>query len=161
MPVSDVLTNHEILRLAPMLFGRIRWHRSFGGPVGDVCSGFAITAEEHTASQFRIGPSGPEVIPGTGIWTEPRSVPCYPAPDEGDLRVVRFSVPDVHLNAFPDGKYRVRARLTGNWAEPPIQMVLGFRRIEPTGFYVSLSKDNHVVSVDFDVIHEPWRHLVG
>jgi hypothetical protein len=32
MPVSDVLTNHEILRLAPMLFGRIRWHRSFGGP---------------------------------------------------------------------------------------------------------------------------------
>jgi hypothetical protein len=144
-----------------MLFGRVRWSKSLGAPVGDPGSGFRILVQEHTASQFREGAGGPEVVPGTGIWRPAESVPCSPAPDEGDMHVVRFNVPDVHLNAFPDGKYRVSAELTGNWAESRLQAMLGFRRIEPIAFYVVLTKDNHLSSVDFEVIQEPWRFRFG
>lgn len=158
MPISEVLSSEAVLRLPPMLFGRIRWSKGLGSPVGDPCSGFTILVQEHTASQFRKGASGPEVIPGTGIWKAAESVPCSAAPDEGDMHVVRFNVPDVHLNVFPDGKYRVTAQLTGNWAESRIQAMLGFRRIEPLAFYVALTKDSHFSSVDFEIIQEPWRY---
>ena len=157
MPPRDRLSAAEVLRLPPMLFGRIRWKKGMGAPVGDPASGFRVLAEEHTVSQFRIGAHGPEVIPGTGVWKAAVAVPCTTAPDEGDMHVVRFSVPDVHLNAFPDGKYRVRAELTGNWAESPIQVMLGYKRIDPVSYYVTLTKERHLVSIDFDVVQEPWR----
>jgi len=35
--------------------------------------------------------------------------------------------------------------------------MLGFRRIEPMAFYVSLTKDQHIVSVDFEVVQHAWR----
>jgi hypothetical protein len=158
MSSHHVLSETEVLRLPPMLFGSIRWPRGLGAPVGDPCSGFKIIVDEHTVSQFRIGASGPEVIPGTGKWINvTQSAPCWATPDDGEMHVVRFNVPDVHLNGFPDGKYRVAVELTGNWSENRLQVMLGYRRIDPLSWYVSLTKDRHLVSVDFEVVHEPWR----
>ena len=157
MSISHVLTDDAVLRLPPMIFGRIRWQKGLGAPVGDPATGFKVLAEEHTVSQFRVGSGGIEVVPGTGIWKPPISVPCHAAPDEGDKHVVAFSVPDVHLTGFPDGKYRVSAELTGNWGESRLQSMLGYKRIEPLAYYVSLTKEQHLVSLDFEVIHEPWR----
>jgi len=157
MLISDVLSEHEVRRLPPMLFGRVRWKRSLGAPVGDPATGFKVLSEEHTVSEFRISASGPEVIPGTGIWKPAVTVPCFAAPDEGDLHVVAFQVPDVHINGFPDGKYRVRVELTGNWGEPPIQAILGFRRVDPNMYLVALRNDQHIVSLDFDIVQEPRR----
>jgi len=158
MPISEILSDDEVMRLPPMLFGKIRWSKGMSGPVGNPCSGFRIFVEEHTVSQFRMGPSGPEVIPGTGVWKVAiDSAPCWTAPDEGDMHVVRFSVPDVHLNGFPDGQYRIKPELTGNWGESQIQMMLGFRRIEPLAYYVALTKDRHIVSADFEVVQHAWR----
>ena len=157
MPFSNVLSEVEVFRLPPMIFGRIRWKKHLGAPVGDPATCFMVLSEEHTVSQFRMGASGPEVIPGTGEWKAAVNVQCSAAPDEGDMHVVAFSVPDVHLNGFPDGKYRLRAELTGKWAEPPIKMILGFKRIDPLAYYVSLTKDHHIVSLDFEVLHEPLR----
>ena len=157
MPKGDKLTQAAVRRLPPMLWGRIRWHKSMGSPVGDTATGFRVRAEEHTATQFRIGPHGPEPIPGTGVWRAPVTVPCIAAPDEGDMHVVAFHVPDVHLTTFPDGKYRVRAELTGNWADPLLQVRIGYRRVEPIAFYVVLTPERHLQAVDFEVVYEPWR----
>jgi hypothetical protein len=63
----------------------------------------------------------------------------------------------VHLNGFPDGQYRIKPELTGNWDVSRLQTMLGFRRIEPMAFYVSLTKDQHIVSVDFEVVQHAWR----
>ena len=157
MPISEILSDEAVSQLPPMLFGKIRWSKHIGGPIGNPCSGFAIFVEEHTVSQFHMGADGPEVIPGTGIWrVAVDSAPCWTVPDEGDMRVVRFNVPDVHLNGFPDGQYRIKPDLTGNWGESRFQMRLGFRRIEPMAFYVSLTKDQHIVSVDFEVVQHAW-----
>ena len=73
------------------------------------------------------------------------------------MHVVRFSVPDVHLNGFPDGRYHIKPQLTGNWGDSRLQMMFGFRRIEPLAFYVAVTKDQHIVSVDFEVVQYPWR----
>jgi hypothetical protein len=153
------LTQDEVHRLPPMLFGRIRWARGLGAPVGQPCSGFTIVVEEHTASQFRIGPGGViEVIPGTGIWkTTTGSAPCRTLPDEGDKHVVGFDVPDVHLNAFPDGTYRVTPTVTGKWTTSSIQVKLGIKGMEPRSQYASLTEDQHIRNLDFEVVREPWR----
>jgi len=156
-PKSKVLTESDVMRLPPMIWGSIRWPKGLGAPVGDPASGFAVTCEEHTPTQFRIGPAGPEPIPGTGVWKKPVSVACSAAPDEGAMHVVRFSVPDVHLTMFPDGQYRVVAQLTGNWAESRIERMLGYRRIDPLAWYVTLTKEKHLVTIDFVVVHEAWR----
>ena len=156
-PKPKALSESDVLRLPPMLWGSIRWPKGLGAPVGDAASGFVVTSQEHTATQFRIGPAGPEPIPGTGVWKPPVTVPCWSAPDEGTMHVVRFSVPGVHLNTFPDGQYRVEAKLTGNWSESRLDRMLGYRRIDPLAWYVALTKDKHLVSVDFVVVHEPWR----
>jgi len=156
-PRSKVLTEKEVLSLPPMIFGAIRWPKGLGAPVGDPATGFRVSCQEHTASQFRIGPGGIEVIPGTGIWLAPVAVPASAAPDEGDLHVVRFGVPDAHLNMFPDGEYRVGVELTGNWSETPIARMLGYRRIDPLAVYVVLDKSHHIAGVNFEVKHEPWR----
>ena len=163
MPASKFLTSGEVAKLPPMLFGKIRWNRGLGRPVGDLCSGFRISVDEHTASKFRFGASGPEKDPKTGIWkVATAAAPCTTAPDEGVMHVVSFNVPDVHLNDFPDGKYRVKAELTGNWGQSGIQMMLGFKRIEPLSYYVSLTPDRHIVSLDFEVVQHAWSfHLSG
>ena len=59
--------------------------------------------------------------------------------------------------AFPDGKYRVRAELTGNWGESMVQIRVGYRRIEPLAWYVVLTPERHLESVSFDVVYEPWH----
>jgi len=155
-PKSKALTESDVMRLPPMIWGSIRWPKGLGAPVGDAASGFKVTCEEHTPTQFRMGASGPEPIPGTGVWKPAVTVACWSAPDEGAMHVVRFSVPGVHLTMFPDGMYRVAAQLTGNWAESRIDRMLGYRRIDPLAWYVTLTKDRHLVSVDFVVVHEAW-----
>ena len=157
MPKGDKLSQTAVLKLPPMLWGHIRWNKIMGSPVGDPATGFRVFAEEHTATQFRIGRAGPEPIPGTGVWKPAVSVPCWTAPDEGSMHVVAFSVPNVHLTAFPDGKYRGRAELTGNWGESMVQLRVGYRRIEPIAWYVVLTPERHLESVSFDVVYEPWH----
>ncbi len=157
MPKSIKLTQAAVLKLPPMLWGKIRWQKSMGSPVGDAATGFRVQVEEHTATQFRIGRSGPEPIPGTGVWKAAVDVPCVTAPEEGAMHVVAFHVPDVHLTSFPDGEYRVRADLTGNWADSLQQVRSGYRRIEPLAFHVVLTPERHLQSVDFEVVYEPWR----
>lgn len=159
-PRPKVLSENDVLQLPPMIFGAIRWSQGLGAPVGDPASGFRVTCQEHTASQFRIGAGGIEVVPGTGIWLDPFVVSAYAAPDEGDQHVVRFIVTDVHLNMFPDGEYRVKVELTGNWSEPPLARMLGYRRVDPSAAYVVLDKAHHIAGVDFRVEHEPWRFSV-
>ncbi len=162
MPTSKILSVGAVARLPPMLFGKIRWNKGLGSPIGDPATGFKVAVDEHTVSQFRIGAAGPEVIPGTGIWkVATPSAPCSAAPDEGDMHVVAFNVPDVHLNGFPDGKYRIKAELTGNWGQSRIQVMLGFKQIEPLSYYVSLTKDRHIVSVDFEVVQHAWSLRVS
>jgi hypothetical protein len=58
MSSHHVLSETEVLRLPPMLFGSIRWPRGFGGPVGDPCSGFKIIVVfkvVHEPWRFRMG----------------------------------------------------------------------------------------------------------
>ena len=153
----DAMLYDEVHRLGPMLFGRIRWAKGLGSPVGEPSSGFTVHAEERTASQFREGSGGIEVIPGTGVWrTIADALPCQHLPDEGDLHVVGFTVPDVHLNGFPDGAYRVTPTLSGKWSRPALQLRIGFRRVEPRSYAVSLTQGGHIRSVDFEVVYQPW-----
>ena len=46
MSSHHVLSETEVLRLPPMLFGSIRWPRGLGAPVGDPCSGFKIIVDD-------------------------------------------------------------------------------------------------------------------
>jgi len=87
MPKGDKLSQTAVLKLPPMLWGHIRWNKIMGSPVGDPATGFRVFAEEHTATQFRIGRAGPEPIPGTGVWKPAVSVPCWTAPDEGSMHL--------------------------------------------------------------------------
>jgi hypothetical protein len=147
-----------------MLFGRIRWNKGYGSPIGDPCSGFRSWSGAHCIPiphRFRRV----RKLYGTGIWkVTTASAPCWAASfDEGELcDVVGFTVPDVHLNGFPDGKYRIKPELTGNWGQSRIQQMLGYKQIEPLAYYVSLTKDRHIVSVDFEVVQHAWGvHLSG
>ena len=79
------------------------------------------------------------------------------------LGVLLLAVPFGSANAQPvpvpetyGGDLLSRPKLTGNWGASRFQMMLGFRRIEPLAFYVSLTKDQHIVSVDFEVVHQAW-----
>jgi len=130
MPPTDAISLDAVHRLPPMLFGRIRWVKGRGAPLGEPASAFTILVEEHTASEFRAGPGGVfEVIPGTGIWkTIAESAPCRSLPDEGDRHVIGFDVPDVHLNSFPDGGYRVTPTLTGKWSKSLVQVRIGYHQ---------------------------------
>jgi len=156
VPPFDPMSDAEVFGLPPMLYGRIRWAKGLGTPVGEPSSGFAVLAEEHTVSQFREGVGGIEVIPGTGIWKTLATVPCRDLPDEGDMHVVGFEVPDVHLNAFPDGAYRLTPTMTGKWSGSPLQAMMGFRRIDPRSYIGSLTQGRHIRAVDFEVVHQPW-----
>jgi hypothetical protein len=156
-PTSKILTEGAVARLPPMLFGKIRWNKGYGSPVGDPCSGFRVSVKERTVIKYQNGPSGPEPDPKTGIWkVTTASAPCSVAPDEGNMHVVRFTVPDVHLNGYPGGEYWVKPELTGNWQQSGIQTMLGFKRIDPLSYHVSLTPDRHIVSLDFEVTQHAW-----
>lgn len=152
MPNS--LSIEQLLALPPLIFGTIRWKSSIGVPRGDLCSGFSILVEEHTATQFRDAGGGHiEPIPGTGIWkVVADSLACYALSTEGDNRAVGFRVTGLHLNAFPDGRYRITPSLKGNWRTSGLLAALSYRAIEPISASVVLKKDDHIQSVEFEVV---------
>lgn len=146
----------DVLKLPPMLFGVIRWKKNIGSPSGDLCSGFRIRVEERTPSQFRdLGGGNFEKIPGTGEWRLITDfAPCSPSADEDDSYVVRFNVPDVHLNVL-DGVYRVTPQLTDQWNDSwQPWAVLRFRQLDPLAWWIALRPEKHIATVEFEVVHK-------
>ena len=167
MQTFDTVSIDELVALPPTIFGVIRWKKYIGRPAGHPCSGFNIRVEEHTATQFRaVGGGKYEPIPGTGIWKDLNdALVCQELPDEGDDHKLGFQIRgrDIHLNAFPDGQYRITPTLTGLWTRATPVVLLGSRSIEPKSAYVVLKKDNHVQSVEFEVVQRsrPWWTIFG
>jgi len=167
MQAFDTVSIDELVALPPTIFGVIRWKKYIGRPAGHPCSGFNIRVEEHTATQFRaVGGGKYEPIPGTGIWKDVNdALVCQELPDEGDDHKLGFQIRgrDIHLNAFPDGQYRITPTLTGLWTRATPVVLLGSRNIEPKSAYVVLKKDNHVQSVEFEVVQRsrPWWTIFG
>jgi len=166
MQVLDAVSIEDLVALPPMIFGIIRWKKYIGRPMGDLCSGFNIRVEEHTATQFRaVGGGKYEPIPGTGIWKDVMdAVSCRELADEGDYHKLSFQVWGVHLNAFPDGRYRITPTLKGTWSRPnPVAVLFGYRTIEPQSFSVVLKKDDHIKSVEFELVQRPrpWGTILS
>jgi len=142
MQAVDIASVDELVALPPTIFGIIRWKKYIGRPAGHLCSGFDIRVEEHTATQFRaLGGGKYEPIPGTGIWKDVNdALVCQELPDEGDYHKLGFQIRgrDIHLNAFPDGQYRITPTLTGMWTRSTAVVLLGSRSIEPKSAYVVL-----------------------
>ena len=163
----DTVSIDELVALPPTIFGVIRWRKYIGRPAGDLCSGFNIRVEEHTATQFRaVGGGKYEPIPGTGIWKDVvDSLVCRELPDEGDDHKLGFQIwgRDIHLNAFPDGQYRITPALKGTWSRATPVALFGSRNIEPQSASVVLKKDNHIQSVEFELVQRPrpWRILLS
>jgi hypothetical protein len=112
MQVLDTVSIEDLVALPPMIFGIIRWSKYSGRPTGDICSGFNIRVEEHTATQFRaVGGGKYEPIPGTGIWKDVvDAVTCRELSDEGDYHKLSLQIwgRGIHLNAFPEGSIELR-----------------------------------------------------
>ena len=166
MQVLDTVSIEDLVALPPMIFGIIRWSKYSGRPTGDMCSGFDIRVEEHTATQFRaVGGGKYEPIPGTGIWKDVvDAVSCRELADEGEYHKLSFQVWGVHLNAFPDGQYRITPTLKGTWSRPANSVVFfGARTVEPKSASVVLKKDDHIRSVEFEVVQRPrpWRTILS
>jgi hypothetical protein len=167
MQAFDTVSFDELVALPPTIFGVIRWKKYIGRPAGHLCSGFNIRVEEHTATQFRaVGGGKYEPIPGTGIWKDVNdSLVCREISDEGDYHKLGFQVwgRDIHLNAFPDGQYRITPTLTGMWTRATPVVLLGSRIIEPKSAYVVLKKDDHIQSVEFELVQRPrpWATIFG
>ena len=168
MQVLDTVSIEDLVALPPMIFGIIRWSKYSGRPTGDMCSGFNIRVEEHTATQFRaVGGGKYEPIPGTGIWKDVvDSLSCRELADEGDYHKLSFQVwgRGIHLNAFPDGQYRITPTLKGTWSRPTNSVVFfGARTVEPKSASVVLKKDDHIKSVEFEVVQHPrpWRAILS
>lgn len=160
MEAFDTASIVELEGLPPTIFGVIRWNKYIGRPAGDFCSGFNIRVEEHTATQYRaLGGGKYEAIPGTGIWKDVVDpVSCTELPDEGDYHKLGFQVwgRGIHLNAFPDGGYRITPTLKGTWSYTnPVQLIFGARAIEPKSASVVLKKDDHIGSVEFELVQRP------
>jgi hypothetical protein len=158
MPISDKLSTEAVRQLPPMLFGVIRWKKGIGSSTGDPCSGFRIRVEERTPSEFRDAGGVIEKIPGSGEWRlVTDSAPCSSAPDEGDSHVVRFNVPDVHLNVL-DGIYRITPQLSGRWDSQGLVFLhrFVFRQIDPLINYIKLKPDAHIATVEFEVLSRFW-----
>jgi hypothetical protein len=155
----DAVSIDEFTALPPMIFGIMRWNKYIGRPAGDLCSGFNIRVEEHTATQFRaVGGGKYEPIPGTGIWKDVvDSLVCREMPDEGDYHKLSFQISGrgIHLNAFPDGMYRITPTLKGMWTRTTPIALFGSRTIEPQSAAVVLKKDNHIQSVEFVLTQRP------
>jgi hypothetical protein len=169
MQAFDTVSIDDLVALPPTIFSTIRWKKYIGRPLGDLCSGFNIRVEEHTATQFRaVGGGKYEPIPGTGIWKDVvESVSCWDLPDEGDSHQLSFQIwgRGIHLNAFPDGQYRITPTLRGMWsrANPVAVVFLGYRTIEPKSASVVLKKDDHIQSVEFELVQRPrpWRTILS
>lgn len=163
----DTVSIDEFVALPPTIFGVIRWKKYIGRPAGDLCSGFNIRVEEHTATQFRaVGGGKYEPIPGTGIWKDVEdSLICRELPDEDGDHKIGFQVwgRDIHLNAFPDGQYRITPTVIGAWSRATPVLLFGSRNIEPQSASVALKKDNHIQSVEFELIQRPrpWRIILS
>ena len=85
MQVLDTVSIEDLVALPPTIFGIIRWKKYIGRPMGDLCGGFNIRVEEHTATQFRaVGGGKYEPIPGTGIWKDVVDAVSWRELDEGD-----------------------------------------------------------------------------
>jgi hypothetical protein len=157
-PMSS-LAFEEIVRLPPMIFGKIRWKKSMGRPRGNPCSAFDIQVDEHTATEFvDIGGGKYDDKPGTGIWkTVEGSVVCKGLSEEGDYHALRFQVTGLHYNAYLDGHYRVTPRLTGVWgASGLFSLLSGFRLIEPLSDTAMLTKAAPVATREFEVFRRSW-----
>ena len=167
MQAFDAVSIDELVALPPTIFGVVRWKKYIGRPAGHLCSGFNIRVEEHTATQFRaVGGGKYEPIPGTGIWKDVNdSLICREMADEGDYHKLGFQVwgRDIHVNAFPDGQYRITPTLTGMWTRATPVVLLGSRIIEPKSAYVVLKKDDHIQSVEFELVQRPrpWATIFG
>jgi hypothetical protein len=168
MQVLDTVSIEDLVALPPMIFGIIRWSKYSGRPTGDICSGFNIRVEEHTATQFRaVGGGKYEPIPGTGIWKDVvDAVTCRELSDEGDYHKLSLQIwgRGIHLNAFPDGQYRITPTLKGTWSRPTNSVVFfGSRTVEPKSASVVLKKDNHIQSVEFEIVQRPrpWRTILS
>jgi hypothetical protein len=167
MQAVNLASVDELVALPPTIFGVIRWKKYIGRPAGHLCSGFNIRVEEHTATQFRaLGGGKYEPIPGTGIWQDVNdSLVCRELPDEADYHKLSFQIwgRDIHLNAFPDGQYRITPTLTGLWTRATPVVLLGSRIIEPRSASVVLKKDDHIQSVVFEVAQRsrPWWTIFG
>ena len=155
----DPVSIDELVALPPTIFGIIRWSKYIGRPPGDLCSGFNIRAEEHTATQFRaVGGGKYEPIPGTGIWKDVvDALSCRELTDEGDYHKLSFQIwgRGIHLNAFPDGQYRITPTRKGMWSRATPVVSFGSRSIEPKSASVVLKKDNHIQSVEFELVQRP------
>ncbi len=163
MPLP-ILSLEQLLRLPPMIVGTIRWKRSVGEPKGNLCAGFDIRVEEHTATEYRDAGGGHYVPePGTGIIKLlSDSVSCRARADQGDDHVISFQVSGLHFNMPFDGYYRITPNLNGNWRPSGIFAAVGYRAIEPISAIVVLKKDAPVQSVEFEVVRHSWfsgRHL--
>jgi hypothetical protein len=68
----------------------------------------------------------------------------------------------IHLNAFPDGQYRITPTLKVTWAPGGVVVLFGYRTIEPKSASVILKKNNHIQSVEFEVVqrrHSNYRRI--
>jgi len=160
MEAFDTASITELMGLPPTTFGVIRWNKYIGRPAGDLCSGFNIRVEEHTATQFRaLGGGKYEAIPGTGIWKDVvDTLSCRELPDEGDYHKLSFQIwgRGIHLNAFPYGQYRITPTLKGTWSRAnPVQLIFGSRTIEPKSASVVLKEADHIQSVEFELVQRP------
>jgi hypothetical protein len=152
------LSLEQLVALPPTIFGIIRWTKYVGDPSDDRCGGFSILLEEHSATQFRdVGGGNYEPIPGTGIWKVlSDSLSCRALSDQGDDHVISFQITGLHLNAFPDGRYRITPVLRGNWRPSGLLAAFGYRAIEPRSASVTLKKDDHLQSIEFEVVRRSW-----
>ena len=154
--MHDFLSDKQVAELPPLIFGTIRWKSSVGVPTGDLCSGFNILVEERPVSRFQS-------LPG-GLYEQIRfkwevvkdSIVCRTLSTEGDNRAIGFHVTGLHLNGFPDGAYRITPSFRGNWHFAGLLAPLGYRVIEPIRWYVVLKKDDHIQSVEFEVVRRSW-----
>lgn len=157
--MRDSLSVEQLVGIPPLIFGSIQWKSSVGAPEGDLCSGFNILVEEHTATQFRdAGGGNIEPIPGTGIWKVVSSdfLSCHAMPNSGNSRAVNFHVTGLHLNAFPDGLYRITPTLRGKWRPPNFMASLGYRTVEPISISVALKESAHIQRVEFEVVRRSF-----
>lgn len=163
----EAVSVEDLVALPPTIFGVIRWKKHIGRPAGDLCSGFNIRVEEHTATQFRaVGGGKYEPIPGTGIWKDVvDSLVCREMPDEDDYHKLSFQIwgRDIHLNAFPDGQYRITPAIKGMWTRATPFLLFGSRAIEPQSASVVLKKDNQIQGVEFEVVQRsrPWAIILS
>ena len=58
----------------------------------------------------------------------------------------------LNLNAFPDGGYRITPSLQATWRPSGLLAALGYRAVEPISASVILKEDNHIRTVEFEVV---------